>query len=114
MYIVIVSSWIKKIENVVIELEGVYKIKSKGARLFIYVDWDSDFGAASSRLKKYIRHYLSPIIVFEVYGMFNGKIDILDYLPEDMKMANKYYLSSKDLTLEEEEAFFAEHSNLKK
>lgn len=112
MFVVIVSSWIKRIEQIVVELPGVYEVKLKGPRLFLYVDKDESYNQVANWLKKYIRHYLTGIIVFEVYGMFQGKIDMLDYLPVEMKLENKYYKSTKEITPEEEDAFFAAHPEI--
>lgn len=112
MYIVIVSSWLRKIKPILEAFEEVTIVKEDRAKLFIYYNTDQSYAYASNRIKKYIRHYLYAIYVFEVYGMFNGKIDIIDYLPPEMKLEKEYYQSKKDLTEEEEDAFYAAHPEL--
>lgn len=102
MVIVIVSPVIAKIIPA-LEKRGNYKlIKSKGPKGFFFIPSDISFHQAVKQTKALICQYVGSFYVFEVYGLYNGMIDLFSYLPDEKKNTEKYYTElKKDLSDEE-------------
>ena len=92
MKLVIVGVQSKKMAKQLESLDKVTITKIKPPYVYFDYNDDIDVNKAISLVKKHLR--LDRIIkqfVFEVYGFYNGKIDIASYLPEDKKKKSKYY-----------------------
>ena len=104
MVFVVVSPVINKVIDAFEKTEGYEFIKRKGPRGFFYIDNEQSF----RQIKGLIRNLIGPIYVFEVYGLYNGMIDLFAYLPEERKNTEKYYNGlHKDLSDDELNKFLA-------
>lgn len=108
MVFVIVSRAMNKIASALLQLDNVYEIKRDRAHFYAYIDTDESQHMVFRMLKGHISKTIGSLYVYELYGIYNGKIDLFAYLPEEKKATNKYYLlKDKDLSDEELNQFLS-------
>lgn len=82
------------------EIKG-YVVKEGTTKVFFYFDTALDTVTVLSAVKQAIKQSGSQY-AYQLYTMYNGMIDLTDYLPEHIKKENKYYLNpNKDLSDQE-------------
>ncbi len=110
MVIAIVSPVKEKIIDALNTVEDYHFIKTKGPRCFYYVEGEEGNPAIIYQTKKIINQLVGKMYVYEVYGIYNGMIDLLSYLPKEKKDSNKYYNQvSKDMSEDELHEWKKEH-----
>ena len=106
MVVAVISRAIHKIIEALDQNEEIYLIKQKGPKAFFYVKADLTNTNVVSYTKSAIRKNLENVYVYEVYGMYNGMVDLFDYFSEEKKQKEKYYNGlKKDLSDEELESW---------
>lgn len=106
MPFVVVATFIHLMIPVLDVKEDIYFIKRKGAKGYFYYNGDKSFDELSAYVKKTISTELSYLYVLECYGIYNGMMDFVSYLPLDKKDAHPYYSNPNKELSEEELASF--------
>ena len=106
MVIVLVAGYHKILIPAILKMNiKGYVIKEKGTKVFFYFDTSLDTNSLLRAIKQAIKQSGSQY-AYQLYTLYNGMLDISDYLPEHLKKNNKYYLNPvKDLSNQELEAF---------
>lgn len=96
--------WICGIEHD--EIKSIQVIKQNGPKIFLYVETTLQQDDVHHLLKEEIKKQGGVMYVYELYGIFNGKIDYNAYMSEETKQSMKYYQTvHKDMTDQEIEDF---------
>lgn len=111
MVIVLISARYKKLLELINQynhqdIYAIQVIKYVGGKVFLYIDT----GLTQADLIKYFHSVIQKdcygSLVYEFYGICNGKIDFHPYLSHESKNKIKYYQTeSKDITNKEIEQY---------
>lgn len=96
--------WMSMIEHD--GIQSIQVIKQTGPKIFLYVETSLKQVYVHHLLKEEIKKHGGVMYVYELYGIFNGKIDYNAYMSEETKQSMKYYQTvRKDITEKEIEEF---------
>lgn len=109
MTFVIIASFIHQIRPVVENLDNFYCVKKLGPKAFFYYDGNLKEEEVIPYVKTKIKEALGTILVYEIYPLYKGIIDLTPYLPSQLKDSKPYYQKKKDLSDAELEAFKQAH-----
>ncbi|MEG0365902.1 MAG: hypothetical protein RR585_03640 [Coprobacillus sp.] len=107
MVIVLISARHKRIlewlkEDKPIDIQSISVIKHVSAKVFLYIDTNLSQDKIIRQFHSIIEKRCFGSLVYEFYGIYNGKIDFHSYLSSQSKNEMKYYqTSSKDITEKE-------------
>lgn len=104
MVIVLISARYKRIIEWLSEesyLSHIGMIKQTGPKIYLYVESSYSLEEVIQLMNKSIKDKSGGMLVYQLYTIYNGKIDYNAYLPCATKNQMSYYLGPKDITDEE-------------
>lgn len=106
MVIVLIAGFYKKILPLITEEIPCKIIKIVGSKVFMYFDTSLSKKELVKQIDSVIKSNCGETFVYMLYSIYNGKIDISEYLPDSIKQTSPYYnLGTKDLSDQELETF---------
>ncbi len=83
---------IKRLENLKSSVDGVEISKVSPPYVYFEVETDKGTNETIWEIKKEIRQEkITQGWVYELYGIYKGRIDYLSYMSEEAKLQYKYY-----------------------
>ncbi|MEG0275923.1 MAG: hypothetical protein RR630_02740 [Coprobacillus sp.] len=114
MVIVLISVRYKSLLELIMHhnhqnIHSIQVIKRDGGKVFLYIDTTLSQENVIRYLHGFIQKKCYGAIVYEFYGIYNGKIDFHSYLSDESKNKIKYYQTKgKDITSQEIELYLKE------
>lgn len=103
-----IVNWLQDSQHESIKSIGV--IKRIGPKVYLYVDTILSFEEINRILRSMIKNHGGAMYVYEIYSVFNGKIDYNAYISVETKLTMKYYQTEhKDITEKEIEDYKKAH-----
>lgn len=88
-------------------VESISIIKRNGPKIFFYVDTKLNLKTIIKLFKNRINEQGGAAYVYELYGLYNGKVDYHSYVSNETKDTMRYYQTKiKDLTDKELDDYF--------
>ena len=107
MVIVLVATRYQKIlewiQNASYEnIKSIDVIKRNGAKVYLYVETTLSQGQVIKEFHRVVFEQCRGIYIYEVFGVYHGKIDFHSYLSDEAKDKMKYYhTKQKDISSSE-------------
>ena len=106
MPFVVVAKFIHLMIPLLDSKEDIYFIKKKGPKGYFYYTGNKSLEELLSWAKRIVKEDLSSVYILDCYGLYNGMMDFVAYLPKEQKDRHPYYNNpKKELSDEEIEAF---------
>ncbi len=109
MFFVIISAW-NDMYREVLEKNGFELVKKFEQNYFYY--YPNEDGNIMLKVQGLIYRNFGVIALFQVYPLYNGRIDLFEYRSLEVKDSDPYYNGKyKDLSIEEQEEYLAKRKH---
>lgn len=102
----------KMLEKHILTLDGAKKIKTVKQNTFFWMDNNKSAAENIKDAKAAITAKCGNALVYKIYPVFNGKVDLSQNKTDEEKMQDSYFTSGKKDITEEELKEFAAKNNL--